>query len=271
MAERSNNSVALESRDGSDRQISITFGDLWQVFLGRVWICAIAAVLAVVVMFVFNTVTFEPLYDSTATLYVLKKENESTTTVTSSDFSLALDVVNDCTHLIKSHKVLDKVIENLELSYTYDDLYKSISTNNPTKTRVLLVTVQSESPELSQKIADEVCEIGCEAIEEAMGFKQTNFYEHGIYNDKPSNKVGLSKYFLVGLAAAILTYVVFVVIFILDDSIRTKEEIERYLGLTILGEIPNVQDAENGKTGYGKYGKKYYRNKGHKYGYGEKG
>jgi hypothetical protein len=46
---------------------------------------------------------------------------------------------------------------------------------------------------------------------------------------------------------------IFLFIFLLDDRIRTEEDIERYLGLSILGDIPNIDDVKNKKKGYYKY------------------
>jgi len=58
-------------------------------------------------------------------------------------------------------------------------------------------------------------------------------------------------YGLIGAAAAVLTYSVFLVIYLLDDKIMTNDDIERYLGLSVLGEIPDSKEA--GKNRYGYY------------------
>ncbi|MBQ0102273.1 MAG: hypothetical protein KBT31_05720, partial [Firmicutes bacterium] len=68
----------------------------------------------------------------------------------------------------------------------------------------------------------------------------------------------LKVYLLAGLVTAFLTYAVFFLIFILDDSISTNEEIEKELGLFVLGEVPNFNEEVKSKYGYGEYGKKYY-------------
>jgi capsular polysaccharide biosynthesis protein len=150
---------------------------------------------------------------------------------------------------------VNQVIEELELDATYEMLYGNISTNNPTSTRILEVTVQSKDAETAKKIVDCLCTVGEARIGEAMGFDQVNVYEYGTLAKRPSNPVSLLLYLIVGMAAAALVYVCFVLAFLLDDRIRSEEDIKRYLGLSILGEIVNVNEEHKGHYGYG-YGKK---------------
>ena len=260
------------------KTVSIT--DLWEIFVSRLWLMVIAAVVVMGGMWLYITLTFVPQYKSTATLYILKQENESssstsTTTASTSDFSLALNVVNDCTFLLKSHKVLDKVIEDEELralgiSLGYNDLYYSVSTSNPTGTRILEVTVKSDTSEHARRIVNRICDIGVAAITEAMGFKQVNFFEEGTTNEAPCNRTSITKYLLAGVIAAVVVYAIFLAVFLLDDRFQSDEDIEHTLGLTILGNIPNADEQKKGGK-YGKYGRyygKYGKYGGYGYGYG---
>jgi hypothetical protein len=58
---------------------------------------------------------------------------------------------------------------------------------------------------------------------------------------------------LISLIAAIAVYGVFFVMYLLDDKISTADDVEKYLGVNILGMIPNRYDAQRkkkGKSGY---------------------
>ncbi|MDO4621115.1 MAG: Wzz/FepE/Etk N-terminal domain-containing protein [Lachnospiraceae bacterium] len=240
----------------------IAFSDMWEVFLERWKVLILIVAIAVGGMFAVTKLTFTPRYQSTATLYILRRENSSDYSYSSSDFTIALNVVNDCTYLLKSHAVLDEVIEKLQLDTTYLNLYRTISTKNPSNTRILEVTVETEDLALSKRIVDQVCTEGVQKINEAMGFNQVNFYEYGTMNPQPSNKTGAKTYLIVAMITGVLAYFLFLVIAQLDDSLETKEEIEQYLGISVIGEIPNFN--ENERAGY-EYRKKRY---GYGYGYG---
>lgn len=248
--------------DSNQYMRSVTLKDLWDLFVHRFIIIVLAAVVAVGALYGVNTVTYVPMYESTATLYILRQADESISSGdVSNDFSLALKVVNDCTYLLKSHTVLDQVIVDLGLTMTYRELYEAVSTYNPDSTRILEVTVEAESPELAKRIVDRICELGKDNIAEAMGFEQVNLFEYGVLNRVPCNKMSIITYVLVGMIAAVLVCTVFLLIYLLDDRIRSNDDIENYLGLSVLGEIPDGSEASKNKYGY-------YR--GYGYGYGKK-
>lgn len=248
----------------------ITLLDLWDIFVKRLWIMVLVAVVAVTGLFAFTQITFVPRYESTATLYILRQDEVDGTNGSSDDFSLALKVVNDCNYLLKSHSVLDQVIQSLDLDLSYRALYDGISVVNPSDTRILEVTVEADSPAEAKRIVDEVCMIGTVKIEEAMGFQQVNLYEYGIMNEEPCNQIGIIAYALAAVVSAVLVYGVFLISFLLDDRIRTEEDIETYLHLSILGDIPNADEPKKKRYGYYKqpvYGKNTGRiGKEHKFG-----
>lgn len=239
----------MTTKDNANVRV-VTLKDLWGIFIHRLWVMILAAVVVAGGMLLINRLTFIPTYTSTATLYILRQDNDTSSGNSDSDFSLALKVVNDCDYLLKSHSVLDEVIQELNLEIDYKILSKSVSTSNPENTRILEVTVKSDSPENAKNIVDALCEIGQEKITEAMGFQQVNLYEYGTVNEKPCNTTSMTTYLLAGMIAAILVYSAFLIVFLLDDRIRTEEDIERYLGLSILGDIPNANDKKNHQYGY---------------------
>ena len=238
----------------------ISLRDLWGIFTRRFIVMVLAAVLVVGGAFACKQLTFVPRYESTATLYLVNQsaEDSDSSSTTYNNFNLALKLVNDCNHLIKSHSVLDQVIDTLNLSMTYEQLYEAVTVVNPEETRILEVTVEADSPEQAKKIVDEVCGVGTQKIEEAMGFEQAKLYERGVLNSEPSNITSLTTYAILGVLAAVAVYAIFLVRFLLDDRIRTEEDIERFLGLSILGDIPNADNPKKGRGYYKGYGKTPY-------------
>lgn len=234
----------------------ISLRDLWEIFIHRLWIIVLAAAIGVVGLYTVNAITFEPRYQATATMYITRQSGSEdiSSNDASTDFSLALKVVNDCTYFLKSHTVLDAVMEELDLDLEYDTLYKSVSTSNPEDTRILEVTVEAESPKLAKKIVDSICTVGTSCINEAMGYEQVTVYELGVMDDDPCNKTGLTVYIMVGLVIAVLVYFVFLLTYLLDDTIKSDEDIERYLGLSVLGDIPDADSTHKTRYGYG-YGR----------------
>ena len=249
----------------TNTQQVITFGDIWELFLQRLVIILLVTAVSVGVFYVYNTVTYVPMYQSTATLYIA--DDDSIEGNTSADaynnYSLALKVVNDCDYLLSSRSVVDQLIQEMGLKVGYGVLQSRISTDNPTNTRFLEVTVEAESPELSKQIVDRLCEIGENTSNEAMGIN-LRLYEYGTFSAIPCNGTAKSTYLIVGIVAAVITFGLCLLFFLLDDRIRSADHIEQVLGLTVLGDIPDCNaHGQKGRYGYyrykayGPYGKGY--------------
>lgn len=253
-----NGAVNQQKKTQGNRQIEINISTLFSIFMNSILYILAAIVIACVAVFIYSK-QLKPQYTSTATLYILKSEDESVQS-SSADFSVALNTINDCKYSVTSRAVLDDVIDALGIgeTYTVAKLSNGISTSNPQNTRFLNVTATADTPEDALSIVNKVCDVTAEKMEKAQNLKQVNVYSYGKLSTAPSNSVGLKKYALAAIIAAVVVYAVFVAIYFINDSIETDEEFENRLGLTILGSIPDMSVATGKKyygKKYGKYGK----------------
>ncbi len=238
---------------------SIAPSDLWNILRGCIWIMLAVAVLVTGVLYAFALFRYTPMYSSTATMYLIG-ETDGTAGQLATDYSMAMRVMSDCTYLLKSRNVLNAVGERIGIKNGYGALRGSITITNPEDTRVLEITVRASTPDKARDINEAVCECGIEYINNVLSYDKLSVFEEATYNTSPTNGVSLMSYAKFGAIGAVLVYLVFLVMFLFDNYIHTEEDIERYLGLTILGDIPDA-DAPNKnkkyKYKYGKYGDKY--------------
>lgn len=239
----------------------VTFKDLWNLLMQRILIIAAVALVGGGLFFLATKMLQTPEYESRGTLYIQRQSNVSSVGDASSEFSLALKLVNDCTYFIKSHTVLDQVIRDLDLGVSYRQLYNSVSTHNPDNTRFLEVTVTAASPEQAKQIVDAICVLAPQVIEQTMGSQQISQFETGTLNTTPSNQTSILLVLVVMVLLAALTYGVFLVIYLMDDRFRSDEDVEKILGLTVLGSIPDASVAPREGSGYYGYGKKSAKKK----------
>lgn len=245
-----------------ENQITLTLSDLWSVFTTHLLPVLTAGVLTFLIVLSYSLISYKPVYKSTAMIYLLRQESEgSAGTVSTADFSLALSTVNDCKILLTSHKVINEVINVLGMPITYGELQSMISISNPTQSRILEISITAPSPMDAKIIVDKLCTIGAESIMETLGIDQVNLVDEGTYNVKPANQMVTALTPVAALLVMVVVYGIFVLMYVLDDKIKTPDDVERYLGLTVLGLIPNIGGEMGGKYGkygkYGRYGKKY--------------
>ena len=218
----------IVTNEVSIKDLGIKILSKWYIIVAAV----LAAVLVAVIYLNFFTV---PLYSSMAKIYVF---NTETSNIVSSELTISTYLVKDYSELIADDTVLNEVIENLDLNYTSSALRGAISINNPKGTRILEITVKTPEPKLSQKIADEICEVSKEKIVELMGVSRVNIISKATLS-KNSFEPNVQKVLLTAVVIAFFLSITMVGLFyILSDKIYDEEDVEKYLGLSVLSTIP---------------------------------
>ena len=187
-----------------------------------------------------------PTYESTTKIYILNKSES--TTVTYSDVQMGTQLTKDYAELINSRYVLEEVIKILSLSeMEYRDLLDKVSVHTPTDTRIVSITVTDTNPQQAMDIANCIREVAGEHIQNVMDIDAVNVVEEA---NMPTTKAGPSvpKWTLVGgVLGAFLVCVIILIHYLLDDTIKTSEDVEKYLGLSTLALIPMAADESNVK------------------------
>ena len=187
----------------------------------------------------------KPVYTSTSILYVLTK----TTSITSlSDIQMGTSLTQDYMVVIQSRPVLEKVIQNLGLDMSYGELRSSVSVNNPSNTRFLEITVSNHDAYLAKKIVDELADVSAERMAEVMETQAPNIMDYGQIPESPSSPNLIKNSMIGAMLGFVLICGIIVVMHLMNDTIRTSEDVEKYLGINTLGMIPLEEGVSKRKT-----------------------
>ena len=224
-----------------DDEIVIDFWELFYEFKRRIWWILLAAVLGTGAAGAYSYYLLTPQYISEAKIYVLSKE----TTLTSlADLQMGTQLTQDYKELIGSRPVMQEVINTLNLDITYRQLAEKLKLENPKDTRILYLTVTDSNPYMAKAIVDEIANAASDYIGEIMEMTPPKLIEDGevpLLKTSPSN----TKNALIGgLVGALLVCGVVTARVVLNDTVRTEEDVTRYLGLTVLASVP----ARKGET-----------------------
>ena len=223
--------------------------DLWEIMnalLGRFWLILAGGLLAAVAGFAISAFALTPIYESTTKIYILNKSESAT--VTYSDVQMGTQLTKDYAELINSRYVLEEVIAKLSLAETeYEDLLDHVSVHTPADTRIVSITVTDTSPQQAKIIANCIREVAGEHIQNVMDIDAVNVVEEA---NMPTEKAGpsVAKWTLFGgILGVLLVCVAILIHYLMDDTIKTSEDVEKYLGLSTLALIPVAVDENNAK------------------------
>ena len=227
------------AQDTDQDTMEINLVELLIRLLEKWKIIAMASILGAVIAGAITYGFITPTYTATSKLYVL---NGSNSLLNLSDFQLGNYLAADYQEVFSTHEVQEAVIDQLNLEYTPDQLAKMITISNPNNTRILYISCNSKSAEEARDIANTFAEVAQAFIELRMDSKQPSLFSEAVTPDKPSapnNKLNVVLGFVLGLfiACAVIT-----ILFITDDRIRTREDIEKYMDIPTLGMMPLNKD-----------------------------
>ena len=236
----------------SDDEITIDLEELFGVLWHWIWLILLVALLFGGAAYAFSKFVIPEEFQSTTKIYVLDKESGSGGQSTYTDLQVGSQLTKDYAELITSRTVIEKVIadNHLESVYDYKKFLKKVEVNTPTDTRIVSITVTDTNPALAQALADDIRVEASDLIINTMQINAVNTYEAANLPTKKSAP-SCSMWALLGaLLGALLVGGIVTLQYILDDTIKTSEDVEQYLGLSTLALIPldeNIGGAEKGK------------------------
>ena len=181
-------------------------------------------------------------YQSTTKIYVLDKSGAggSNSQTTYSDLQVGIQLTKDYVELIKSRTVLEAVLKDNQLDgvYTYEKFADMVDVETPTDTRIVTITVTNHDPALAQKLANDIRTRSSELIINTMQIDAVNTYEEANYPDRKSGPSCGRWAIVAALLGALIVSAVVIVRYLMDDTIKTSEDVEKYLGLSNLALIP---------------------------------
>ena len=135
-------------------EVEIDLRQIFSIILSKIVIIVLVGIIFGLAALIGSKLLIKPTYQSTTSLYVLNRQSQGTTTY--SDLQSSTQLTQDYVVLVTSRSVTEKVISELKLDLTNEELVKMINVNTPTNTRVLEITVSSHDQNEAKEIADKV-------------------------------------------------------------------------------------------------------------------
>lgn len=225
--------------------------DLKELF-GMIWDKKILIIFMTIIFvaagYAYTTFLVTPMYTSSTTLVLVasSKDNTSGTTtesITTTDVTLNSKLVSTYSELIKSNSVIRKVIENLGIITDENVLRKNVKVESVSSTELIKITVSSENPTYAEKIANEIAVVFTDTVSEIYNISNVTIVDRAETPAQASNINTNKNMIIFGLIGSVLTVGYILLINMLDNTVKSSEDIEKKLKLTVLASIP-VYDIE---------------------------
>lgn len=203
-----------------------------------VWIILSAMILGAL-SFAYTTYRITPLYQASIRMIVNQKR-DAYTSLSVSDVTSAEGLVATYATVIKSNRIMDRVIEKLNLNMNWNELNSMVSVNPVDNTPVVDIIVTNKDPDLARRIVNTISEVAPELIVDAVEagsckvISDANVTGSPVYpNVKKNTQKGM-------LAGAAFCAGLIILISLLDDRIQSEEQLTELIQAPVLSTIPQV-------------------------------
>lgn len=219
----------------------INLKELFEYIKERVLIIMIIMLVVLIVGCLYSVFLKTPMYKSQTSFVLVSDDGTASGGYSQADATLNKNLVATYSDLVKANRVIDKVINNLSLDYSVNGLKNHITVTNKTNTEIIYVSVEDKDRALAADIANELIKVFGEEIKDIYRLQNVSIVDKAVEAEAPYN-VNVVKdiviYLLVGI---VLACGIIFVVFYFDTTIKSAEEVEKKLGIPVLGIVPKVK------------------------------
>ena len=217
-------------------EVEIDLLDLLGYYLNRLPLLIIALIVGAVAAGLYTHFLIPDKYTATAKMYMVSASSD--TVVNLSDLNLGSSLSSDYVELMKSRPIMEAVTEKLGLDYTYGEMLDMISMSVVSNTRIIRVSATSTDPQEAMDIANQLARTAKTQLPEVMATPSPTIAENAVL-PKTKSSPNMKKNILLGaLLALVAILAVLTVQYLLDDTIKTAEDVEREFGVMPLSVVP---------------------------------
>ena len=224
--------------DRTEEETEIDLIDLAWALLDKLHYIVLCFLLGAVLMNAYSYFLVRPTYQSTAKMYVVSASKNSVVDLDALNIGTSLTA--DYEQLMLSYPVLEQVINKLNIDMTSEELAKMITLENPQDTRILNINVISTDPKEARDIANTLMDISVDYLPKTMSTNAPNVAQKAKIADRKAGP-SYTKYTLIGALAGAFLYCMYIVVkYLMDDTVHTAEDMEKYFDIVPLAVIPDM-------------------------------
>jgi len=230
---------------------TISLKEIYEVIRKRIRFILSLTLGAILIAAIVSYAILTPTYESSSQFIVNQSQQDNMEMYDVNDIRSNVELINTYNVIIKSTAILDDVVDQLNLGISATTLAKNIQVSSEQDSQVVTVTVTDESPEQATDIANATVDIFQNKIPDIMNVDNVSILTEASTSSNPkpvAPNPKLNMAIALVLGAMIGIGVAFLLEY-LDNTIATEEDLEKHLGIPVLGVISHIEntDIEDGK------------------------
>lgn len=211
---------------------------VWEIIKKNWKLLVIIPLIFLILSAIFTFFLAKPKYEASTQILVSQKEKESK--MMAQEVQSNIQLVNTYAEIIKSPRILDDVAKENK-DYSADKLSKMIDVNTEADSQILNVGVRSKSEKKSEKIANDVAKVFSKDVPDIMSVDNVSILSKANGTAEKVSPRTIMNLFAGLILGLVLAIIIAALREIFDKRIRTEEDVEKELGVPVLGSIQKIK------------------------------
>ena len=185
----------------------------------------------------------KPEYTSTTSLVLAQSSSSGQTgdgAISATDLTMNSKLVSTYSELIKRKAILGQVCENITRpDSNIQELRGKIKVNSAKNTEIIEISVTNKDPNKAAAIANEIAKVFGEKIVEIYNISNVYLLDRAEANAVPSNINHMKDVVIFAFIGLVIAAVYVLIANMLDNTIKTEQDVEATTELLVLSSIPN--------------------------------
>ncbi|SFE56971.1 YveK family protein [Alteribacillus iranensis] len=229
---------------------TISLQEVFQTLKKRLAMIVIITFLVTAAAGVVSFFLLTPIYQSSTQLLVSQQATGAQSALEAVGFDTDAEYIETYNVIMKSPYILDQVVEELGTDEKASQLNQKLNISREGESQVITLTVEDPDPARAVEIANTTASVFEREISDLLRIDNIVVLAPAELSEnpapvKPQPLLNMAIAFVVGLMAAIgLSFL----LEYLDNTYRNEEDIERELGLSVLGSVPLIDETNYRST-----------------------
>lgn len=219
-------------------EVTIDLGEVWSLIKKHIWMLIGATVVGAVVAGGLTWALIPKTYAASGTLFLTPRVQEGEIDINSLNSNQKL--VNNVINLLTQDNIMSMVAQETGMA-SAEEVRDALSITNTDNTEIITVTATTENPKLSKEIATTTINTFIDTMKDSLNVQNIQITDQPKLSYEPVGPSIKKNAAIGGLAGLVLGLGFLVIHMLTDKRLKTREEAEKYLGLPVYAELPDLE------------------------------
>lgn len=212
--------------------------ELFRAILKHIKLIIVLCILFGICGFFGTKLLIAPTYTASTSIYLTPQISESGSLDYNSQMANS-KLVTNVVNLLTQNNIMSEVAKDVGLE-SAECVKKLVSVTNESDTEIITISATTTDPKLSKDIANDTVSTFIRTMQKNLNVRNIEVVDKAKLSYVPSGPNVKKNTMIAGGVGLVVGVGYAVLKFLLDNRLRTKEEAEKYLGIPVFCEIPEL-------------------------------